>query len=207
LGTKRPLAFVGLFIMGLSRAFANTCDSLHPGARLEWAPAWTGASGQVCVVDWPGGNRSYYDQLCSNTAGKIAFSGDRGSNKNTCVFRAPSSRTVSPPSDHVPSRQADLFGAVAVSTSTLSWGSAKNYRSRAEAEAAALQGCRRHASDCQVGSWVMNGCVALATGRSFLRTHWSSSHARNQTSAENSALADCNSRASCSIAISECSGG
>lgn len=58
----------------------------------------------------------------------------------------------------------DVWGAVAVSPSTLSWGTSWNYKEEAAASQNAMSRCRASgASDCKVAVTVADVCVSLAT--------------------------------------------
>jgi hypothetical protein len=58
----------------------------------------------------------------------------------------------------------DLWGALAVSPSLLSWGAAWNYKDEAAASRSAMTRCRASgASDCKVAVTVADACVSLAT--------------------------------------------
>lgn len=55
------------------------------------------------------------------------------------------------------------FGAVAVSPSTLKYGTGSNWAAKALAEWGAMADCRKVANDCRVDRWISNQCIALAT--------------------------------------------
>jgi hypothetical protein len=62
--------------------------------------------------------------------------------------------------------QADVWGAIAVSSSTLLAGNSWNFRSEADASNRALAECRAlHAGDCKVVVTVADVCVALAISK------------------------------------------
>lgn len=62
--------------------------------------------------------------------------------------------------------QPDVWGAIALSPSTLASGNAWNYRSAAEAASRATAECRKSgASDCKVVVTVADHCVALAISK------------------------------------------
>jgi serine/threonine-protein kinase len=54
-------------------------------------------------------------------------------------------------------------GAIAISQSTGRLGWSYDFRSRGEAENAALRECSKGASDCTVPLWFCNACGAIAT--------------------------------------------
>jgi hypothetical protein len=62
----------------------------------------------------------------------------------------------------------DVWGAVAVSPTTLIWGNSWNYKSKEDAAAQALQHCRAigGGNDCKVVLKVADVCVALAVSQS-----------------------------------------
>ncbi len=101
------------------------------------------------------------------------------------------------------------YGAVAVSTKTLSWGAAWNSSSRSEAETKAMNECRQHASDCQIGVWVKNGCFALATGSvlgGLGGTQWGAAWAADESGAKSRARSECSKRgmAACGVKVARC---
>jgi hypothetical protein len=61
----------------------------------------------------------------------------------------------------------DVFGAIAVSASTLNYGTSWSYKSEKDANARALQECEKSTSakDCKVAVTVADVCVALATSK------------------------------------------
>ncbi len=61
-----------------------------------------------------------------------------------------------------PKVQPHYFTAIAVSDSTLAWGTSWAANTRAEAEQIALAQCRRHAADCRAVDWAQYKCLALA---------------------------------------------
>ena len=86
---------------------------------------------------------------------------------------------------------ADMYGAIAYSSSGDRWGTSYNFRSRSEAESRALSECG--SSDCVVKVWFKNGCGALATGDDgSLGWGWSGS----RSGAESRALSECQKRTS-----------
>lgn len=108
----------------------------------------------------------------------------------------------------VPAKMA-RYGAVAVSTKTLSWGAAWNSSSRADAEITAMNECRKHAGDCQIGVWVQNGCFALATGSvlgGLGGTQWGAAWAGDESGAKSRARSECSNRgmAACGVKVARC---
>lgn len=86
---------------------------------------------------------------------------------------------------------ADMYGAIAYSSSSDRRGTSYNYRSRSQAESAALSECG--SSDCEVKVWFSNACGALATGDDgSVGWGWSGS----RSGAESRALRECRQRAS-----------
>jgi Domain of unknown function (DUF4189) len=71
------------------------------------------------------------------------------------------------PSKPSPPPLPDVFGAIAVSASTLSYGTSWNYKSKQDADARALQECEKSTSakDCKIVVTVADVCVALATSK------------------------------------------
>ena len=92
---------------------------------------------------------------------------------------------------------ADKFAAIAYSRATGVNNVAYNHQSRAAAEDAVLDICRRQAADCTAPVWVQNGCVALAVGAgNGFGPGWGSTKA----AAEQEALLVCrNSAKGCAI--------
>jgi hypothetical protein len=68
------------------------------------------------------------------------------------------------PSRPAPPPLPDVWGALAVSPSTLSWGASWNYQDEAAASQNALSRCRASgSSDCKLAVTVADVCVSLAT--------------------------------------------
>lgn len=91
----------------------------------------------------------------------------------------------------------NYYAAIAYSPSTGAHGWSNDYQSREAAENAALQGCRKLASDCKVPIWVSSACGALAVGsNNGYGTGWGTSRGL----AESHALLGCRKFASnCAI--------
>lgn len=86
---------------------------------------------------------------------------------------------------------ADMYGAIAYSRSSDCWGTSYNYRSRSQAEGAALSECC--SSDCEIKTWFRNACGALATGDDgSVGWGWYGS----RSGAESIALRECQQRSS-----------
>lgn len=90
--------------------------------------------------------------------------------------------------------QPNSIAAIAYSPSSGDYGYAHNYRDRAEAQNAALAGCK--AEDARVVCWVNEGYCALAIGDD--RSVWGVGHVFgpgvNSADAEKKAIADCSAR-------------
>jgi len=67
--------------------------------------------------------------------------------------------------DGAPAVEPRYFTAIAISESTLSWGTSWGASSRGEAEQIALTKCRQYASDCKVVDWAQYECLALAVSK------------------------------------------
>lgn len=59
---------------------------------------------------------------------------------------------------------ANYHGAIAISPSSKAMGWSYDYKSRWQAENAALRECYKHASDCRIATWFRNACGAVAVG-------------------------------------------
>jgi hypothetical protein len=58
---------------------------------------------------------------------------------------------------------ADTFTALAFSEKDWGWGAAVHAATQQQAEAIALNACRKHSGDCKSQIWAVNACVAWAT--------------------------------------------
>ena len=107
--------------------------------------------------------------------------------------------------DTRPATQVTHFAAIAVSDSTLSWGSSWGYGSKAAAQKAALAQCRRQAHDCKAQVWGQFNCVALATSNGDRA--WGTSYASFPGTAKANALAVCRNSGgkSCVVVAHPCS--
>lgn len=67
---------------------------------------------------------------------------------------------------YVPQPLPDVWGAIAISTS-LKWGISWNYKSEADAKAAALKSCKAvsNVKDCKIAVTVADVCVSLALSK------------------------------------------
>ena len=87
---------------------------------------------------------------------------------------------------------ADYFGAIAYSPNTGSHGYSYDYGSRREAEAYAMNQCRKYAGDCRVAIWFRNACGALAIGNNG---GWGSGWGDSRQRAEYEAINSCRQHA------------
>lgn len=99
---------------------------------------------------------------------------------------------------------AQSYAAIAYSPPTGQWGWARNYRSRAGAENAAMAQCRGAAGrGCRVVIWFRNACGALATGPRGYGSGWAS----RQAQANANALASCRQHSrNCQVRVRVCTG-
>jgi hypothetical protein len=83
--------------------------------------------------------------------------------RNACILTGACDQPIRP-GGPAPPPEPDVWGALAVSPSTLSWGASWNYQDEAAASQNALSRCRASgSSDCKVAVTVADVCVALAT--------------------------------------------
>lgn len=95
---------------------------------------------------------------------------------------------------HVPK-----YAAIAISGSTLEWGTAYNFTSRQQAEEAALTYCYQNKSkpkDCKVAVWFYDTCGSLAVKANTAKDGkndgaWGADWATSKKSAEKKALKQC----------------
>lgn len=110
---------------------SGSCASVTAGARNGPSPNWDRwPYGDGCYVDWPGGHsaeRDKFERQCQNLSGAefVAFSGDFGSGRNTCIFR-PSNNARGTPSGGAPScenlaRQAPAFDRMVTAIARKDW--------------------------------------------------------------------------------------
>lgn len=96
----RLLRFAGILLgcaislITATAAIAESCSDVTSGGRKGPSPNWNNwpFGSDVCYVDWPGGHRAErerYESQCKSLSGAefIQFSGDFGSNRNTCIYR------------------------------------------------------------------------------------------------------------------------
>jgi len=86
--------------------------------------------------------------------------------------------------------QTTLYTSLALSTTTLKWGAAWGYATRAEADQRALNECSEVAKDCHAVTYAWNECVSLATSPGGAYGY---DHGVDRASADANALARCNS--------------
>jgi len=86
--------------------------------------------------------------------------------------------------------QTTLYTSLALSTTTLKWGAAWGYTTRAEADQRALNECSEVAKDCHAVTYAWNECVSLATSPGGAYGY---DHGVDRASADANALARCNS--------------
>lgn len=114
--------------------------------------------------------------------------------------------SYTPPSYSAPASttntSGNTYGAIAISESTMAWGSSWNATSQAEAERTAIEYCGR--SDCRSVNWFRNACGALAMSGNRA---WAADWGATQEEARSKALAACRSSGgtSCQIQNTTCS--
>lgn len=59
---------------------------------------------------------------------------------------------------------SDFHGAIAISPSNKAMGWSYDYKTRWQAENAALRKCGQYANDCRIATWFRNSCGAIAVG-------------------------------------------
>ena len=97
----------------------------------------------------------------------------------------------------------ELFGSIAYSEKDRQYGWANNYPTRAAAEKAAVDSCRRSGKDCRSVLWFRNGCGALVTGPDGHGAGW----AATEPGAVNNALKACAAKSgACALTRSFCTG-
>ena len=107
---------------------------------------------------------------------------------------------------------APRYGAIAISPSTLDFGTAYRFPTRKQAEDAALTYCYGNASkpkDCRISSWFWNQCGSLALNPKSAQGpgHWGSAWGGSRESARKKALAACSKTAGrdCKTMVTFCS--
>lgn len=96
-------------------------------------------------------------------------------------------------------RHVPKYAAIAISPSTLEWGSAYNFTSRQQAEEAAMTYCYTNKSkpkDCEIGVWFYDSCGSLAIKANTLADGkndgaWGADWATSKKGAEKKALKQC----------------
>jgi len=104
-----------------------------------------------------------------------------------------------------PRVEPHYFAAIAVSGSTLAWGTSWAANTRIQAEQTALAQCRRHAADCRAVDWAQYKCLALAV--SDREKAWGVDAGNYPETASSKAVAACRSAGgnSCVVKTHPCS--
>jgi Domain of unknown function (DUF4189) len=107
--------------------------------------------------------------------------------------------------DGPPRVEPHYFTAIAVSASTLAWGTSWRANTRAQAEQMALAQCRRYAADCRAVDWAQYMCLALAV--SDRETAWGVDAGNYPETASSKAVAECRSAggSNCVVKTHPCS--
>jgi hypothetical protein len=109
-----------------------------------------------------------------------------------------------------PAPRPDVWGAVAVSPSTLFEGHAFNYKTQQEAETRALKECRNmtRATDCKIVANVVDVCIALAESKPD-KVYAVSSPSPGNTFADKNAILHCQRAGGryCAVVTSLCADG
>ncbi|KAB2845696.1 MAG: DUF4189 domain-containing protein [Hyphomicrobiaceae bacterium] len=88
--------------------------------------------------------------------------------------------------DTTPAMAQNHCGAIAISQSTGRLGWSYDFRTRGEAENAALRECSKGASDCTVPLWFCNACGAIATTSDLgYGTGWATTRSQAERNAIN----------------------
>lgn len=110
-------------------------------------------------------------------------------------------------------RPPTLHGAIAIDAATLITGSARDHRSRAEAEQRGIAMCRQaggSAGGCKVAVWAHNSCLALSTSRDAAgkRNRWGYAWSDDAWVSKRNATAACRKDGGthCQVATSFCTG-
>ena len=99
----------------------------------------------------------------------------------------------------------EYFGAIAYSPKSGAHGWAKDHKTRAAAEKAALTACRKHAQDCRSAVWFKNGCGALVVN-SKRRYYWG--WGTTQNLADDAATKACSKKGDgCKVTVQICTTG
>jgi hypothetical protein len=104
-----------------------------------------------------------------------------------------------------PRVEPHYFTAIAVSGSTLAWGTSWAANTRAQAEQTALAQCGRYAADCRAVDWAQYKCLALAV--SDREKSWGVDAGNYPETASSKAVAACRSAggSSCVVKTHPCS--
>ena len=95
----------------------------------------------------------------------------------------------------------DLYGAIAYSPSSKSYGWSKDFGTQVEAENAAMNECYKRAGDCRVAVWFVNGCGAVSAGPDG----WGADWGENFREAERKSTRLCSDYSyNCQIVVSQC---
>lgn len=98
-------------------------------------------------------------------------------------------------------RQIDQSAAIALSKSTLSWGSSSRAPSAQAALNRAMEECSKLANDCVNLHWVRNICIVLSTDPSS--NNWGVAWNSSAQSAKNDAISQCGT-SDCRVAGTSC---
>lgn len=105
-----------------------------------------------------------------------------------------------------PALAQERFGAIAYSPQSGAHGWARDHRTRAAAEKAALSACRKHAKDCRSAVWFKNGCGAIAVKPERYYWGWGTT----QDLADRAALKACAKQGKgkdCKVTVQACTTG
>jgi serine/threonine-protein kinase len=96
----------------------------------------------------------------------------------------------------------DLYGAIAYSSTTGSYGWSTGFNTRRAAEREALGNCGDRARDCEVATYFKNACGSLAAGSNG---GWGANWGGHMGEAERKAMKICKQNDSgCSIVVTKC---
>lgn len=96
----------------------------------------------------------------------------------------------------------DLFGALAYSSSTGSFGWSTGFNTRRAAEREALGNCGDQANDCEIATYFQNACGSIAAGSNG---GWGADWADHMGEAERKAMRICRKNdTGCSIVVTKC---
>ena len=95
-----------------------------------------------------------------------------------------------------------LYGALAYSQKSGSYGWSIDAQSQADAENSAINECYKRAGDCQSAIWFRDACGAIAVGEDG---GWGADWGRNKTAARNKAMNVCNGYTyNCKVVVTQC---